>query len=501
MYYPKREEFIAKSKEGNLIPVYSEVVADMETPVSAFKKLGDNQYSYLLESVEGGENVGRYSFIGSNPFLIFNYQNGRVEFKEGKEVKKYLTDRPLKELEKILDRYKPVEVAGLPRFCGGAVGYLGYEMLSSFEDVSDLEMSGLEVPDSLFILTDTILIFDHVKHKIKIVANTLIEDDAEAAYQQAIEKIDLLRDKLEGSIAHADTFSSKQEKSEQSLRVQSNLTKEEFMTKVNRAKEYIRAGDIFQVVLSQRLETQTKAKPFDVYRTLRRINPSPYMYYLNFDEMQLVGSSPEMLVRVEDEVVETRPIAGTRPRGDDEEEDERLATEMLADDKERAEHTMLVDLGRNDVGRVSEYGSVEVDEYMEVEKYSHVMHLVSNVKGELQEENSEFDALRSCFPAGTVSGAPKIRAMEIIAELETTKRGPYAGAIGYFSFNGNLDSCITIRTMLFKEQKVYVQAGAGIVFDSDPASEYQETLNKAEALLKAIELARREVGQRKVNRK
>jgi anthranilate synthase component 1 len=310
MYYPKREEFIAKSKEGNLIPVYSEVVADMETPVSAFKKLGDNQYSYLLESVEGGENVGRYSFIGSNPFLIFNYQNGRVEFKEGKEVKKYLTDRPLKELEKILDRYKPVEVAGLPRFCGGAVGYLGYEMLSSFEDVSDLEMSGLEVPDSLFILTDTILIFDHVKHKIKIVANTLIEDDAEAAYQQAIEKIDLLRDKLEGSIAHADTFSSKQEKSEQSLRVQSNLTKEEFMTKVNRAKEYIRAGDIFQVVLSQRLETQTKAKPFDVYRTLRRINPSPYMYYLNFDEMQLVGSSPEMLVRVEDEVVETRPIAG-----------------------------------------------------------------------------------------------------------------------------------------------------------------------------------------------
>ncbi|KXS44821.1 MAG: anthranilate synthase component I [Candidatus Frackibacter sp. T328-2] len=487
MYYPKKEEFITKAEEGNLIPVYCEVVADMETPVSAFKKLGDAEYSYLLESVEGGQKVGRYSFIGGKPFLTFSYQDGVVTIEKKGSIEEYNTDHPLKELEDILAKYQPMELADLPRFYGGAVGYLGYDLVTSFEEIELMASSGLDIPDSLFILTDTILIFDHVKHKIKIVANTLVEDNPEEAYQQAINKINKIRKSLE--VDSKSSFALANNKQPENIEFKSNMNQEEFMHKVKQAKEYIRAGDIFQVVLSQRLEAEITVQPFEVYRVLRRINPSPYMYYLNFKELQLVGASPEMLVRVEDGVVENRPIAGTRPRGATEDEDKELAEEMLNDKKERAEHTMLVDLGRNDVGRISKYGTVEVDEFMEVEEYSHVMHLVSNVNGELRDDQSGFDALRSCFPAGTVSGAPKIRAMEIISELEPTKRGPYAGAIGYFSFNGNLDSCITIRTMLFKEDKVYVQAGAGIVFDSDPAAEYQETLNKAQALLKAIELA------------
>ncbi|WP_089748150.1 MULTISPECIES: anthranilate synthase component I [unclassified Candidatus Frackibacter] len=487
MYYPKKEEFITKAEEGNLIPVYCEVVADMETPVSAFKKLGDTEYSYLLESVEGGQKVGRYSFIGGKPFLTFSYQDGVVTIEKNGSIEEYNTDHPLKELEDILAKYQPMELADLPRFYGGAVGYLGYDLVTSFEEIELMASSGLDIPNSLFILTDTILIFDHVKHKIKIVANTLVEDNPEEAYQQAINKINKIRKRLK--VDSKSSFALANNKQPENIEFKSNMNQEEFMHKVKQAKEYIRAGDIFQVVLSQRLEAEITVQPFEVYRVLRRINPSPYMYYLNFKELQLVGASPEMLVRVEDGVVENRPIAGTRPRGATEDEDKELAEEMLNDKKERAEHTMLVDLGRNDVGRISKYGTVEVDEFMEVEEYSHVMHLVSNVNGELRDDQSGFDALRSCFPAGTVSGAPKIRAMEIISELEPTKRGPYAGAIGYFSFNGNLDSCITIRTMLFKEDKVYVQAGAGIVFDSDPAAEYQETLNKAQALLKAIELA------------
>ena len=487
MYYPKKEEFITKAEEGNLIPVYCEVVADMETPVSAFKKLGDAEYSYLLESVEGGQKVGRYSFIGGKPFLTFSYQDGVVTIEKNGSIEEYNTDHPLKELEDILAKYQPMELADLPRFYGGAVGYLGYDLVTSFEEIELMASSGLDIPDSLFILTDTILIFDHVKHKIKIVANTLVEDNPEEAYQQAINKINKIRKRLK--VDSKSSFALANNKQPENIEFKSNMNQEEFMHKVKQAKEYIRAGDIFQVVLSQRLEAEITVQPFEVYRVLRRINPSPYMYYLNFKELQLVGASPEMLVRVEDGVVENRPIAGTRPRGATKDEDKELAEEMLNDKKERAEHTMLVDLGRNDVGRVSQYGTVEVDEFMEVEEYSHVMHLVSNVNGELRDDQSGFDALRSCFPAGTVSGAPKIRAMEIINELEPTKRGPYAGAIGYFSFNGNLDSCITIRTMLFKEDKVYVQAGAGIVFDSDPVAEYQETLNKAQALLKAIELA------------
>ncbi|SJZ32137.1 anthranilate synthase component I [Selenihalanaerobacter shriftii] len=492
MYYPTKDEFVKKSKEGNLIPIYCEVVADMETPVSAFKKLGDSEYSYLLESVEGGENVGRYSFIGGSPFLVFSYQDGVVQIEEGEEVKEYTTEHPLDKLKELLERYQLAEIEGLPRFFGGAVGYLGYDLITSFEDIELSTKAGLDVPDSIFTLTDTILIFDHVKHKIKIVANTLIKDDPEVEYQRAVNKIEKIKAKLENGLSRSNDDNCQEENgNDQSERkIESNLTKAEFMDKVKRAKEYIKSGDIFQVVLSQRLKTTTEADAFDVYRTLRRVNPSPYMYYLNFDKLKLIGSSPEMLVRVDDGVVENRPIAGTRPRGKNTKEDNQLAKEMLNDQKERAEHTMLVDLGRNDVGRVSKFGSVEVNEFMEIEKYSHVMHLVSNVRGELREDASDFDALRSCFPAGTVSGAPKIRAMEIIDELEPTKRGPYAGAIGYFSFNGNLDSCITIRTMVFKDQDVYVQAGAGIVSDSNPEAEYQETLNKAQALLRSIELAK-----------
>ncbi|MCK8825894.1 anthranilate synthase component I [Fuchsiella alkaliacetigena] len=487
MYYPNREQFMAKAEEGNLIPVYTEVVADMETPVSAFKKLGDSEYSYLLESVEGGEKVGRYSFIGGDPFLVFKYQQGKVSIEEDGQVEEQVTEEPLTKLDQILAAYQPVEVEGLPRFFGGAVGYLGYEMATSFEDIPRRE-SDLGLPDSIFILTDTILIFDHVKHKIKVVANTFVESDPQQAYQQAIKKIDKIVAKLKQPLARGEVKHIT-DTQESEMAVQSNLTKTEFMEMVEQSKEYIKAGDIFQVVLSQRLQLQSKADSFAVYRTLRRINPSPYMYYLNFADLKLVGSSPEMLVRVEDGVVENRPIAGTRRRGENQEEDQALAEEMLNDRKERAEHTMLVDLGRNDVGRVSEFGSVEVDQFMEVEKYSHVMHLVSNVKGELKADLSGFSALASCFPAGTVSGAPKIRAMEIIAELEPTARGPYAGAIGYFGFGGNLDSCITIRTMMFKGDQVYVQAGAGIVADSEPEFEYQETLNKAEALIKAVEMA------------
>ncbi|MGM0472323.1 MAG: anthranilate synthase component I [Bacillota bacterium] len=489
-YYPSRAEFQRKveSEEGNLIPVYGEVIADLETPVSAFKKLDSDTHSYLLESVEGGQKVGRYSFIGIDPFLIFSYQEGRVKIEEDDEISEFNTDQPLTELQQILDRYQPIKTAGLPRFFGGAVGYLGYDLVTSFEEIP-ANNEGLDIPDALLMLTDRLLIFDHVQHKIKIVVNVVVDDEKESAYQRAVEKIDQIKAKLREPVTETDGCNlSTEDNNREEIDYTSNLTKEEFMSNVEQAKEYIRAGDIFQVVLSQRLQTATEATPFQVYRTLRRVNPSPYMYYLKFAELQLVGSSPEMLVRVEDNVVENRPIAGTRHRGSDQAEDERLAEEMLNDQKERAEHTMLVDLARNDVGRVSQYGSVEVDQFMEVEKYSHVMHLVSNVTGELHADQSEFDALRACFPAGTLSGSPKIRAMEIINQLEPTKRGPYGGAIGYFSFDGNLDSCITIRTMLFCEDQVYLQAGAGIVADSDPEAEYEETLNKAAALLEAIKL-------------
>ena len=485
MYYPSLKEFIKKAKEGNLIPVYQEILADFETPVSAFTKIDTGNYAYLLESAERGEGLGRYSFLGSNPSLIFKSKGKRVEIiKDGKKKVRKVSD-PLVVLKKLMSRYKFVKVKGLPRFVGGMVGYLSYDMARVFERLPDENPDDLNLPDAIFLLTDTILIFDHLEHKIKVISNAHIKKNPKKAYQEAIGKIEGLISQLRKPIREGSRVKG------QGLRVKikSNFTKEAFKKRVRKAKEYIRAGDIIQVVLSQRLETKITVDPFDIYRALRTINPSPYMYYLKCKGLRLIGSSPEILVRLEEGMVEVRPIAGTRPRGRTEKEDRALEKELLADPKERAEHIMLVDLGRNDVGRVAEFGTVKVNELMVIERYSHVMHIVSDVAGKLKRNRDSFDVLRASFPAGTVTGAPKIRAMEIIDELEPVRRGPYAGAVGYFSFSGNLDTCITIRTIVIKGNQAYIQAGAGIVADSIPEREYRETLNKAKAPIKAIENA------------
>ena len=485
MYYPSLKEFIKKAKEGNLIPVYQEILADFETPVSAFTKIDTGNYAYLLESAERGEGLGRYSFLGSNPSLIFKSKGKRVEIiKDGKKEVRKVSD-PLIALKKLMAQYKFVKVKGLPRFVGGMVGYLSYDMARVFERLPDENPDDLNLPDAIFLLTDTILIFDHLEHKIKVISNAHIKKNPKKAYQEAIGKIEGLISQLRKPIREGSRVK------DQGLRVKikSNFTKEAFKKRVRKAKEYIRAGDIIQVVLSQRLETKITVDPFDIYRALRTINPSPYMYYLKCKGLRLIGSSPEILVRLEEGMVEVRPIAGTRPRGRTEKEDRALEKELLADPKERAEHIMLVDLGRNDVGRVAEFGTVRMVELMVIERYSHVMHIVSDVTGKLKKNRDSFDVLRASFPAGTVTGAPKIRAMEIIDELEPVRRGPYAGAVGYFSFSGNLDTCITIRTIVIKGNQAYIQAGAGIVADSIPEREYQETLNKAKAPIKAIENA------------
>jgi anthranilate synthase component 1 len=385
-----------------------------------------------------------------------------------------------------MSRYQPVEVEGVPRFYGGAVGYVGYDTVRFFEDLPDDTEDDLDLPDLFFVITDKILIFDHVNHKIMAVCNAHVEDDPEKAYREALREIDSMVAALQRPIEYPKYRAPK---SSPKLELTSNVLREEYEKTVSVAKEYIRAGDIFQVVLSQRFSTKVKAPPFDIYRALRSVNPSPYMFYLNFGSLKLVGASPELLVRVEDDAIDLRPIAGTRPRALKEFDDTELERDLLSDAKERAEHIMLVDLGRNDVGRVSELGSVHMTELMVVERYSHVMHIVSNVRGRLGQGCDAFDVLRATFPAGTLTGAPKIRAMQIIEELESLKRGPYGGMIGYFSFSGNLDSCIIIRTLIIKDDMAYVQAGAGIVADSDPESEYVETLNKALAVVKAIEMA------------
>ena len=491
MYNLTKQEFIKLSKKGNLIPVYREILTDFDTPLSAFRKIDKDKYSFLLESVEGGERIARYSFLGSSPSLVFSSKGRRVEIREGKISRSFITATdPIDELKKILKKYRFVAVKGLPRFCGGAVGYFGYDMVRFVENIPDKNPDDLKLPDSLFLIADTLLIFDHVDHKIKIVSNAHVTDSAQAAYKKAVEKIDALADELKAGKKNADNRLSLVS-GKRKLKLRSNLKKAEFKEAVVKAKEYIRKGDIIQVVLSQRLGISVKAEPFDLYRALRSVNPSPYMYYLKLGEFSLVGSSPEIMVRCEDGEVELRPIAGTRPRGSSSKEDARLEKELLADPKERAEHIMLVDLGRNDIGRVCEYKSVEVSELMTIEKYSHVMHIVSDVSGRLRKGKDAFDVMRATFPAGTVSGAPKVRAMEIIDELENVRRGPYAGSIGYFSFSGNLDSCITIRTIVMKDHTAYIQAGAGIVADSKPENEYKETLNKARALLRAIEMAER----------
>jgi len=499
MYYPSKEQFKKLSKKGNLIPVYRELLADLETPVSAFIKIDNSEYSYLLESVEGGEKIARYSFLGSNPSLIFQSKGKNIEIlqKSGSRFKKnsYTAKAdPLDEIKKIIRQYKFVSVDGLPRFCGGLVGYMSYDSVRFFESIPDTNPDDLKLNDCIFVLTDTILIFDHIAHKIKVVSNVHLEAEKGRPSAAALDKI------YDDALKKIDTFVkmlqkplkiSKKSKQARPFKVTSNMSKNTFKRSVAQAKEYIRAGDIIQTVLSQRFKTDINVKTFDIYRALRTVNPSPYMYYLKFADTKLIGSSPEVMLRCETNIAEVRPIAGTRKRGKDEEEDKILSDNLLQDPKERAEHIMLLDLGRNDLGRVCRYGSVKVKELMKIEKYSHVMHIVSDVQGKIKKGLDNLEVLKATFPAGTVSGAPKIRAMEIIDELETVRRGPYSGCVGYFSFSGNLDSCITIRTIVVKGKTAYVQAGAGIVADSKPEKEFQETVNKAKALLKAIEIAQK----------
>ena len=472
MYYPTLDEVRQLAKQGNLVPVYHEIMADLETPVSAYLKIARGSYSFLLESVEGGEQLARYSFIGTEPSLILKTGNENPV-------------DPLILIEKELSRFQLIPISGLPRFHGGMVGYLGYEASRYFERLPSPNPDPLGLPESIFMLVDSLLIFDHLTHKIKVVSHVHLNGDIEAAYQQAIRKIDNLVGKLRQPITPQSPPAIPPSESP----AQSNLSQAEFEASVSQAKEHIYAGDIIQVVLSQRLAKPTSANPFALYRALRSLNPSPYMYFLHLGDFHIVGASPELLVRVENGIVSTHPIAGTRPRSKNPAQDMALEEELKHDEKERAEHIMLVDLGRNDIGRVSEPGTVKVTQLMDIERYSHVMHLVSHVQGKLRAGLSQFDALRACFPAGTVSGAPKIRAMEIIAELEPDKRGPYAGAAGYFGFSGNMDTAITIRTSIIKNGVAYTQAGAGIVADSIPEQEYQESLSKAQALLTAIEQA------------
>jgi anthranilate synthase component I len=486
MAYPDFTAFQTLSLKGNLIPVYREIMADMDTPVTAFRKLDDGRFSFLLESIEGGEKWGRYSFLGSNPSMIVRSKGNCVEIIENGKTTSLTSDDPLGCIRDIMARFTPVEVEGLPRFFGGAVGYLGYDMVRHFEYLPTTKPAVIDAYDSYLLITDTIVIFDTMSQKIKVVSNAHITEgkSPQVAYDEAVANIDaivkLLRMPLP-VIAVPPT--------EKRTELCSNISREEYEAAVERAKEYIRAGDIIQVVPSQRFSGDLSADPFDIYRVMRTLNPSPYMFFLRMDNTIIAGASPEVMVRKEGTRVELRPIAGTRPRGATFEEDVQLATELLADPKERAEHVMLVDLGRNDLGRVCETGSVKVSELMVIERYSHVMHIVSNVQGELKPDCDAFDLVRATLPAGTLSGAPKIRAMQIIDELEPVRREIYGGSVGYFSFSGNMDLAITIRTLVIKDGKVHLQAGGGVVADSDPAAEWQETVNKAMAARRAIEIA------------
>ncbi|MQF64883.1 anthranilate synthase component I [SAR202 cluster bacterium AC-409-J13_OGT_754m] len=479
-YYPTLEEAKNLKNRGNLLPIYRQIEADLETPVSAFLKVAESPYSFLLESVDGGERLGRYSFIGTQPYKVL---------KTGEPNSLNATD-PLLGVQQELDRYQVVNIPELPRFHGGAVGYLSYDVISYFEPRIPLpSVDNLGLPQSVFMFADTLLIFDHLQKDIKVISHARLDGDIDTSYGEAVKRIDAIVDKLTKPLAPSVANKPLEDMEISSKEIESNFSKEEYLKIVQRVKEYIYAGDVIQVVTSRRMQRKTNADPFAIYRALRTGNPSPYMYYLNLDQFQIVGASPEMLVRVEDNVVTCHPIAGTKPRGATLEEDAQLEYELVNSEKERAEHIMLVDLGRNDVGRVSEIGSVEVKRLMGVDRYSHVMHLVSEVSGKLKAGLTAFDAMRACFPAGTLSGAPKIRAMEIIAEMEGEQRGPYAGAVGYFGFSGNADTAITIRTLVLKDGVAYAQAGGGIVSDSDPEEEYQETIHKARAVFKAIEKA------------
>ncbi len=474
MYTPTLEEAKRLAGRGNLVPISREISADLETPVSAYLKIARPPYSFLLESVEGGERIARYSIIGTEPRSVIKTGPGQ----EHGEID------PLVPIERELSRYTPVEVPNRGRFNGGAVGYLSYEAVNYFERLPSPEKVALDLPESVFMITSTFLVFDHLEHKIEVVSHAHLDGGVEEGYAEAVERIDEIVARLQAPLrlpAANDGGTT------QRLATGSNVTPEQFKEMVERVKRYIVEGEVIQTVVSQRISRPTTASPFQIYRSLRAINPSPYMYYLDLGGFQLVGASPEMLVQVENGTVATHPIAGTRPRGGDPREDAALEEELRTDEKERAEHIMLVDLGRNDIGRVSVPGTVEVTQLMDVERYSHVMHLVSHVTGTLRGDYSNFDALRACFPAGTVAGAPKIRAMEIIAELEPDRRGPYAGAVGYFDLMGNMDTAIDIRTLVVKDGVAFAQAGGGIVYDSTPDFEYRETLYKASALMHAID--------------
>lgn len=487
MLFPDFNEFCRLAAQGNLVPVYREIMADMDTPVTAFRKIDDGKQAFLLESIEGGEKWARYSFLGADAALIIRSKGRRVELVRGDQVTVQELDDPTTLLRDELARYQPVEVPGLPRFIGGAVGFLGYDMVRHFEQLPTDKPDTIGAWDSYFIVTNSLLIFDNVKQKILVVATADLDNSSsrEQAYADAVSRIEALVLKLRTPMAgHSIT-----KPAERSVGFSSNISQADFEAAVEKAKEYVRAGDIIQVVLSQRMSGDLTVDPFDIYRVLRTLNPSPYMFFLRCGDTIVTGASPEVMVRKEGNRVELRPIAGTRPRGGTPEQDAQLAEELLADPKERAEHVMLVDLGRNDLGRVCKTGSVVVGELMVIERYSHVMHIVSNVQGELQQGCDAFDLVRATFPAGTLSGAPKIRAMEIIDELEPVRRGIYGGAVGYVSFSGNMDLAIAIRTLVIKDGNVHLQAGAGIVADSDPASEWQETVNKAMAVRRAIEIA------------
>ncbi len=487
MILPSFAEFEQLARRGNLIPVCAEVHFDWETPISAYRKIANGDFSFLLESVEGGEKWGRYSFLGSSPSSLFRSHGSKVEIlRDGKVIREENEADPLVALERFLSQYKPVLPGTLPRFFGGAVGYIHYDVIRAFERIPERLPQNPAMVEICLMITDTLLIFDNLKQKVQIIANVFLNEEPSLAeaYRKAQEKIHQLIAQLRAPALRSPTKLSSGPSD-----LCSNVSREEFMRGVDQAKEYIRAGDIIQVVLSQRFTTELRCDPFDVYRALRAINPSPYLFYLQMKDSILLGASPEVMVRLEGDEIELRPLAGTRRRGKSREEDLALEKDLLADEKERAEHIMLVDLGRNDVGRVAEIGSVEVTELMGVERYSHVMHIVSHVRGKLAQGKSSFDVFRAAFPAGTVAGAPKIRAMEIIEELETVRRGPYAGAVGYFSFSGNLDTCIAIRSILIEDGKAHIQAGAGIVADSDPAKEFEETLNKAQAIFRSIQIA------------
>lgn len=499
------DEFKDLSFKGNLIPLYKEILGDIETPVNAYLKL-NKRPSFLLESVVGGEIWARYSFIGIDPKIIVTFRDRKLTVKSKDKTSVIETDDPLNDIKAILGRFSPISVKGLPRFTGGFVGYIGYDVVRFFERVPDLKKTGIDMPDIFLMLADTILIFDNLKQTIKIVCNAHIESQpSKDIYDYAERRIDKIIEALKGngsqsvendSVVNYHTMNRQSKVKFLTSNIQddrgygdfsSNFSKSDFFSAVEKAKEYIRAGDIIQVVLSQRFEKEALTNPFSIYRAIRLVNPSPYMYYIDSGDYQIVGSSPEILVRLEGDRIILRPIAGTRKRGETDEEDMLLERDLKNDPKEIAEHIMLVDLGRNDVGRVAEIGSVKVTELLAIERYSHVMHLVSNVEGKLKKGLDAFDVLRSCFPAGTVTGAPKVRAMEIIEELEPLRRGPYAGAIGYISYSGNMDTCITIRTIIVKNGRIFIQAGAGIVADSIPENEYIETINKATAMMKAID--------------